>query len=144
MEDHPDLLEVQHRPTRGDRAIDRSLVNFGRAIEEASTLPPLETEEGRESDHKVAWAEAYFVSPPEKVVKYKYRAYTESGADSFLRDLNSQDWQRVYDADGTDKKTEVFQDIVDSLLVKNFKWKTTTRRESEAPWINETGLTEET
>ena len=138
IQEHPDLTEVQHGPTRGDRAIDRSLVNFGRLITESGSLRPLETENGNESDHRIAWARATFSKTPDKLVKYTYRAYTDSGAEAFLQDLNTQSWERVYNAQGTDSKTEIFQEIIDALLEKNFCWKTTTRRESDAPWINET------
>ena len=55
-----------------------------------------------------------------------------------MQDLNTTNWGEVYEADSTDRKTEIFQGIIDNLLEKNFEWKTTTRRESEAPWINET------
>ena len=135
--DHPDLVEVVHGPTRGDRSIDRTFVNFGRSITESGALPPLETESGQESDHKIAWAESCFPSAPVKLVKYTYRAYTEQAAESFLQDLNSQTWERVYAAGDTDSKTEVFQSMVEELLEKNFKWKTTVRREDEPPWVND-------
>ena len=138
VQDHPDLSEVPHGPTRGDRQIDRSFVNFGRSIDESGTLKPLETKEGLASDHRIAWSTANFKAPPTKLVKYSYRAYTESGAEAFLQDLNCQKWDRVYQAPDTDRKTEIFQEIVDSLLNKHFKWKTTIRREDEPPWINDT------
>ena len=60
LQDHPDLQEVVHGPTRGDREIDRSFVNFGRSITESGALPPLETEDGKLSDHRIAWAQATF------------------------------------------------------------------------------------
>ena len=44
--EHPDLVEVKHGPTRGDREIDRAFVNFSRSVNESGTLEPLETEEG--------------------------------------------------------------------------------------------------
>ena len=137
-QEHLDLHEVNHGPTRGDREIDRTFVNFGRSIKGSGTLPPLETETGQESDHKIAWAEAHFESPAINMVKYTYRAFSESGAEAFLQDLNTHSWQTVYDAADSDEKTEAFQLIVDSLLEKHFKWKTTIRREGEPPWINET------
>ena len=70
MQEHPDLTEVQHGPTRGDRAIVRTLINFGRV--ESGSLPLLETESGNESDHRIAWARANFSRPPDKLIKYTY------------------------------------------------------------------------
>ena len=69
-QDHPDLVEIPHGPTRGDRAIDRSFVNFGRAVQRSDSLPPLETETGQESDHRVAWAEAVFEVDSPKIITY--------------------------------------------------------------------------
>ena len=77
LQEHPSLTEVDHGPTRGDRAIDRTLVNFGRSIVESGTLPPLETEEGQVSDHKVAWARAEFDVISSGTVTYSYREYTD-------------------------------------------------------------------
>ena len=60
IDDHPDLTEIVHGPTRGNRSIDRSFVNFGRSVIEADTLEPLETEERIKSDHRIGWAKAVF------------------------------------------------------------------------------------
>ena len=136
-QEHPDLAEVLHGPTRGDRAIDRTFVNFGRAIAESGTLQPLETEDSRESDHRIAWAEASFSAEPDKTIKYTYRAYTDEGAELFLADINQQRWETVYQAKTTDEKAEVFANMVESLLEKHFKWKTVVRKEGEEPWIND-------
>ena len=52
-----DLKEVHVGPTRGTRSIDRLFCNIHRAVEEAGTVPPLETEaeEAAKSDHLVAF-----------------------------------------------------------------------------------------
>ena len=138
VQDHPELVEVNYGPTRGDRAIDRTFVNFGRAITESGTLPPLETETGQPSDHKIAWAEARFQVAQQKQIKYTYRAFTERGAESFLQQLNAQPWEEVYQAGDTDSKATKFQEIIETLMDRNFAWKTTTRKEGEPPWINDT------
>ena len=137
-QDHPELVEVEFGPTRGDKSIDRSFVNFGRAIVESGVLPPLETETGQASDHKIAWAEAKFLTTKQKQISYTYRAYTEEGAESFLQELNTQSWTEVYEAQDSDSKANKFQEIVGMLMDRNFAWKTTTRKEGEPPWINET------
>lgn len=113
-------------------------MNFGRSIKESGTLPPLETEDARESDHKVAWAIAEFVAPVSKQVTYSYRAYTERGANNFLTELNAQSWEAVYSAHTTYDKAEMFLILIEELLNRNFKWKTVVRNESDPPWIKET------
>ena len=136
LDDHPDLTEVHHGPTRGDRSIDRSFVNFGRSIIEATTLEPLETEDGRQSDHRVAWAKAEFLVEKKKTSTFSYRKYTEQGAEAFLSELSVQSWANVYSANGTSSKVEVFQTILDGLMNKHFKFTTVTRSSSDPPWFN--------
>ena len=59
LEEHPDMGEVDHGPTREDRCIDRTFVNFSRSIVESGTTDPLETDDGsRKSNHKIAYLEA--------------------------------------------------------------------------------------
>ena len=43
LQEHPDLTEVQHSPTRQGQKIDRSFTNFGRSVKESGILKPLET-----------------------------------------------------------------------------------------------------
>ena len=135
--DHPDLTEVDYGPTRGDRAIDRTLVNFGRSVVESNTLPPLETEEGRASDHRIAFARAVFPREEKKLITYSYREFTEEGSDRFVEAVNRQDWSPVYDQPDSSLKVKAFQAILDKHLEQHFKLKTTTRRESNPPWIND-------
>ena len=44
IEDFIDMEHVTVGPTRGDREIDKTFVNFARAVTASGTLPPLETE----------------------------------------------------------------------------------------------------
>ena len=138
LEDHPDLTEVEHGPTRGNRSIDRSLCNFGRSIKESGTLPPLETEEDRASDHRIAFATAVFQSPPDDRVTYSYRPFTERGAQGFVQDMRDETWQSVITAEGVDAKAEIFQSILDQKMNLHFPMRTTTKRKSDPPWVNDT------
>ena len=136
LEDHPDLAEVTHGPTRGTREIDRSFTNFGRSIIESGTLDPLESEDGSRSDHKMAWARAEFQSIIPKKTTFTYRKYTERGASSFLSALSVQSWDAVYMATTTSEKVVKFQAILDDLMDKYFEMKTVERYESDPPWFN--------
>ena len=104
LKEHPDLTKVQHGPTGQGQKIDRSFTNFGRSVKESGILKPLETEDGKKSDHDIAWTRAEFLRAPSKKLMYTYREYTERGANSFLADLNIQNWTDVYTAAGTDGK----------------------------------------
>ena len=135
-EEHPDIREVVHGPTRNGLSIDRSFVNFERSITEARTLPPLETEDNRASDHKIAFARATFDKPESKSITYTYRHYTERGATDFLAELESTDWLPTLEAPTTEEKVARMQVVLDTLMSKHFKLKTTTRRISDPPWFN--------
>ena len=137
IEDHPDLLEVDHGPTRGDRSIDRTFVNFGRALIEYGTLPPLETEEGMVSDHMMAWGKAIFKTESPETVTYKHRPYTATGAEQFVTEIAGQDWSVVYNGRTPDDKAAAYQEVVEGLMDRCFPVKTVTRRKSDPPWVNE-------
>ena len=108
LQDHPDLTEIAHSPTRQDRAIDRSFVNFGRAITACGKLEPLKTEDGRKSDHRIAWAFASIKKEVGKTTSYSFREYTEAGARAFLSELLVQNWYPVYQAASPTLKVDKF------------------------------------
>ena len=135
--EHPDLVEIKHGPTRNGREIDRSFVNFNRSLVEYGTSEPLDTEEGSDSDHRIAWARAEFVKPANDIIKYSYLQYTQEGATKFLEDLSQQKWDNVASAATCTAKVEAMQTTLDELLTRNFRWRTTKRRTSDKPWIND-------
>ena len=55
VDDHPEIRKILHGNTRGSRHIDRTFTNFSRSITEFGTLPPLGTESGIASDHRMEW-----------------------------------------------------------------------------------------
>lgn len=57
-QEHPELVQVDHDPTRKDKKIDRFLTNFDRAIVASDTLAPLDYGEGRQSNHLMAFFKA--------------------------------------------------------------------------------------
>ena len=136
LDDHPDLAEVTHGPTRGNRSIDRSFVNFKRSVVEANTLEPLETEDGSKSDHRIAWCRAKFKVEVPKIHSYSYRAFSETGASNFLAEISSQSWQQVFAAKTTSSKVEAFQSILDAAMEKCFSYKTVTKHSTDPPWFN--------
>lgn len=136
LEDHPDLSEVVHEPTRGHRAIDRSFCNFGRSIKESGTLPPLETEESRVSDHLIAYGKAIFESAPDEKNTYTSRPFTERGAEQFVMAMQAESWQDVLAAGEVNEKVEIFQKVLDRNMDLFFPLKITTKRKSDPPWVN--------
>ena len=139
LEDHPDLTEIKHGPTRGNREIDRSFCNFGRSIVSSGTLPPLESEDStRPSDHLIAYGTAVFQREKAETISYVYRPFTSVGANRFVESLRNHDWAAVLEADTVDRKVAEMQSFLDSNLNAHFPLKRTTRRKSDPPWINHT------
>ena len=136
LDDHSDLAEVEHGPTRGDRKIDRLLVNFSRSVEESDTLPPLEDETGRPSDHKVAFLKARFQSIPSETVTYRYRHFTEQGAVGFQNWIRGHEFTEVYEQTEVNLQLGAFLNTLETKMNVFFPYKTTTRRVKDPPWIN--------
>ena len=136
LDDHPDLAEVDHGPTREDRKIDRFLVNFPRSIDESDVLPPLDDGLGRVSDHKIAYFSATFPIPVVRKVSYTYRHYTDTGATGFQAWIRNQDFADVFGADNVNSKLNLFLSRLEVGMNLFFPYKTTIKRASDPPWIN--------
>ena len=136
LDDHPDLAEVNHGPTRAGRKIDRFLVNFPRAIAESDVLPPLDDGLGRLSDHSVAYFKAKFTVIPDKIVSYRYRHYSEDGARKFQDWVASYNFDEVYQQQNVNDQLERFLSAMEGSMNAFFPYKTTTRQERDPPWIN--------
>ena len=136
LDEHPELDEVVHGPTRGDRKIDKFLVNFPRSVDESDVLPPLDDGLGRVSDHGIAYFKAKFKLEFDKKVSYTYRHYTDAGARGFQSWIASHDFTPVYAAGNVNLKLERFLASMEQKMNEFFPFKTTVRREMDPPWIN--------
>ena len=137
MEEHADLTEVPHGPTRGHRKIDLTYTNVGRAVEASHTLEPLECDAGNRSDHRPVYIELKFLTVKPKTITYTYRRFTESGARDFMDWIRNKDWGDVMGASGSDDKAGKLTDSLNWAMDKFFPKTTTTKRETDRPWIND-------
>lgn len=124
--DHPDMPEVDHGPTRLGRSIDRSFVNFSRSIKASGTSTPLETEDGMQSDHRVAYMEVAFPKKKTNKTTYTYRAFTPEGAELFQQRLAEVQWDNVCNTESPDAGAGSLQTVLDGLMDECFIWRTTT------------------
>ena len=136
LDEHPDLAEVDHGPTRGDNKIDKFLVNFQRSVVESDVLPPLDDGQGRESDHRIAFVKTKFRIIQDKKVTYSYRHYTEAGARNFQAWVANHDFSPVLMATDVNQKLELFLACLGQKMDQFFPYKTTVKRERDPPWIN--------
>ena len=135
-DEHVELVEVDHGPTRGDRKIDRFLVNFPRAVIESDVLPPLDDGLGRVSDHNIAYFRAGFRIVKEKSITYRYRHYTEQGAVLFQDWISQHNFGSVYASEDVNDQLEAFLRDLEGSMDICFPYRTTVRRERDPPWIN--------
>ena len=138
LQEHPDMQEVDHGPTRKDKKIDRFLVNFGRSIEQSGTLPPLDDGQGRVSDHMMAFFKASIRKQRTKRVSYTYRHYTDEGATKFLEWISHHDFADIMASDslGVNKQVDSLLDCLERPMDLCFPLKTTWPREGDPLWIN--------
>ena len=136
LDEHSDLSEVQHGPTRGERKIDRMLVNFPRSITESDTLPPLDDGMGRVSDHRVAFFKAGFPILATDTVTYRYRHFSTEGEAGFQAWISTCTFEPVFNNTDVNDQLSAFLKILESKMDVFFPYKTTTKRASDPPWIN--------
>ena len=136
LEEHAQVKEIDHGPTRNNRNIDRTFVNFSRSLNEYHTLEPLEDESGRKSDHRMAFFSAVFAKTKAKTVSYRYRYFSRKGAKGFRKWIGEQTWADVLAANTPSDKAIKLHDLLTLALDQFFPYKTTVRRESDPPWIN--------
>lgn len=132
-QEHPDLTEVEHGPTRNGRKLDRFLVNFGRAVTESDTLAPLDDGLGRESDHRMAYFRAKVEVRREKKITYSYPHYTDEGAAKFRDWIAGVDFTPMLNTHDVNAQLDFFLDRLTEATDACFDLKTTTRRESDPP-----------
>ena len=144
--DYPDISENSGGPTRKDRTIDRCLTNFYADIIETKVLRPLETEANdvgykRKSDHRIVLTCASIDRIPlPNWKKITFRPYHETGAASFESWANSQNWEDVLLASGTNNKTNALQFMLDDAMNCFFPEKTIRRKDGDLPWLTEAAV----
>ena len=143
LEDYPDLVELQTPATRKDRRIDRVFVNWENSVNNKTCLLPLESLPDREgnvtkSDHKIqAFSSELARKDPVIWETYRYRPFTAANVAPFQNDLAHVTWDEVYAAESSELKAATFQQVLNSLMDKHFPMKTSRRKASDLPWIND-------
>ena len=136
LADFPDVSEIDPGHT------SRVFVNFGRAIKEARTLAPLETEEDDQglvskNDHRARYVQAELHKKRTfKWETYSYRHYNNQSVENFKTWIIMHDWREVLEAQGLNNKTDACQGTVTEAVEKFFPLETTRRKSSELPWMS--------
>ena len=138
LDNFADISEIKVGNTRGNKAIDRVFSNLSRSVEESGTLAPLETEEeGRQSDHRVAYAKIVLRKNRRfEWVSYSYRRYTDHAAAKFREWIVWHDWASVLTAAGSERKAEEYQSTVTGAVERFFPLRRVKKRSTDPPWMD--------
>ena len=138
LADYAELIELESPPTRGERRIDRTFVNWYDDISEVGCLPPLENEVGTPSDHLVQYLCSRVPRrQPTHWETYTYRPFNDKGADNFFNELSMISWDNVYQFDSANDMALELQSVLDELMDRHFPTKTVKRKDSDLPWFND-------
>ena len=117
-----------------------NLTNFGDALLTVSSIAPIQADDpstGRPSNHrttvvsvKIPRFSAY------TWLKYSYWYYNEESVELFKTRVVNQEWSNVLGATGSQKKTQEYQDLVDSAIEDCFPLITVRRKYTDLPWLN--------
>ena len=90
------MAEVQSGATRGSAHFDLLVTNIEKNATDNEVFAPLESEDGRKSDHSVLLSR-YSLSKKAAVKwkKYQARVKTDEGKRGFSKALLEQSWQEV-------------------------------------------------
>ena len=137
--DYPDMEVVNTTATRRGAVLDLCATNFADEMESYSNLPPLESEDGTQSDHNfLAFKFRLSHVHDFRWVKIKSRKITEQAVKDFGDELSALNWADVlpetFDIHGT---TAAFHETLVELTSIYFPTCTLKFRSTDNPWIDE-------
>ena len=136
MLDFPDIKEAPVGNTRKEKSIDWIFSNMDRFISEAGTISPLETEKGQPSDHRVAYCKIALKRKENFVWQnYTYRHYNEDSVKAFKDCIIMHDWREVFNAEGSIKMTEAYQDTIMWAMGTFFPLKSRRKKSKDLPMM---------
>ena len=137
LEDFTDIGEADVGCTRGRRSIDRIFTNIGRSITECGSFAPLENDGESKSDHCVAFCKLKLKRREAfRWETYAYRYSTPEAEKAFKQWIVLHDWAAVYEATGSNAKTNAYQKTISQAIDLFFPLKTTRKKSTDLSWLN--------
>ena len=131
-----DLAPLVTSPTRGGAALDLIFTNEGNAVLDQRVLPPLQSAQGANSDHKCVYAEiGYKRERNFKWVAKMRRLRTQAKEEAFARELADWDWEALRGSEDVDFMADELERAVAALTDRHFPLVRVRRRSNEDPWI---------
>ena len=136
MEGVDGFREITSGPTRANRCLDKIFVNLDEGVGEAEVLPPLETEEGVQSDHScVRVLLSQKKSRNFEWIKREVRKRSGRANEKFVEDMIGTDWQSLSEKNSVDEMVEELEKRIVSLTDRHFPMVTIRARSNEKPWV---------
>ena len=134
----PDIKEMMSPPTRGDARLDRVYSNLDEYIKDVTTHPPLSSNTGTDSDHKVLAFTADIAH------RHAFKIHTRitqplisEGRQHFKTELaNTTDW-KDYEGSTPTESALMLEGRLQSLMSICFPKKKITFKSTDDPWITQ-------
>ena len=134
--DIPNLTEVPSLPTRGNSRLDVIATNFNDQVN-SEVLPPLESEEGTASDHRVLYIRAKIQLYHDFKKQYIFRRRMKpEDIENFNRMITLTDWSSVCTGDPS-SSAEKLTEMLDCAIDTCFPEKRILVKTTDKPWMNE-------
>ena len=89
------------------------------------------------SDHSVAVVAASLPRVDSfRWLKYSYRYYNEESVEKFREWVVCEDWSPVLGVEGSNRKAEAYQSMVDGAIERSVPLITVRRKTTDLPWMN--------
>ena len=135
----PDMDIVRSPPTRGSATLDIIILNYGQFLGQIDVNSPLETTDGKQSDHKVLSISAILPRPRAFAWEiHEYLKTSKEGDKKLVELIKNQDWNTVEQLKPNNHAMAVeFHRLIHEMMAKCYEWKRVRRRTTDKPWITD-------
>ena len=136
IQDYPDLPLLNIGPTHRTAALDVVATNLDQDGMELSTLPPLSTKAGLESDHDIIRVSAKIRNSDRFSKNVFYTRKRTKKADKAMCEwIRTVDWANIMTGTGTEEITESFLNAIEAKMDELFPFQRTVIKSSDVPWM---------
>ena len=135
-DDFPDIVPHPTPPTRGNAVLDVVCSNLSNEGTVLGIRNPLETEDGRRSDHSVIYVTSRFPQSDRFVKSTTYSRKRTPKADAQMTEwIRSSSWTFLDTHAGADAKATAFTNEIQKKMGELYPIKSRTVKSTDAPWI---------
>ena len=135
--DFPDVRILDSPPTRGNERLDLLLSNISSTdIADMTARPPLQTRDGRKSDHDALLLQIVMQNSDRFTILYKQvRPMTKKGIANFKDWIACESWDKVYNAASAEEKATTLITMINRSMDAFFPQKKIKVKSTDDPWI---------